>query len=173
MDTSLYFLCSFYKILSLASISKLWDVCVFHADPSNCFSNLRFSLSKLSKVFHDKANGPPINTIKKGFFSQMDVIFVWTWECPQGYDGSQRTTTFHQTKSCHIYLSFADQHFLDLYCCFKYIEIDINVQKIVSHVNGKPSTKIPTQKCPIFFSISKRNGFKLKKSHWITLSYIN
>lgn len=103
----------------------------------------------------------------------MDVIFVWTWECPLGYDGSQRTTTFHQTKSCHIYLSFAAQHFHDLYCCFKYIEIDFNVQKIVSHMNGKHSTKSPTQKCPIFFSISKRNDFKLKKSHWITLSYIN
>ena len=44
------------------------------------------------------------------------------------------------------------QNILTLQCAKKRVSYD-----------GKPTKKIPTQKCPIFFSFSKRNDFKLKK----------
>ena len=52
----------------------------------------------------------------------MGVIFIWARECPLGCEKTRRTTNFHHSKSCDVYLGLAARHFHALYRCFKYLQ---------------------------------------------------
>ena len=98
---------------------------------------------------------------KSFFFSKMDVVFIRTWKGPAGYDESQRTNTFHHTKSCHVCLSFAAQHFYDLNCCFKIYWL-FNVQKNVSVMMANLLKKFQLRNVRYFSRFRKEMTLSLK-----------